>query len=82
MVADEAEAAFGMEMIAVETDDTGRFLTAMLKGVETEGGQSRGIRMMEDAKDAALLTQPVFFKPAQVIQLKIDVLGHGRPRLL
>jgi hypothetical protein len=63
MVADEAYPAFGMEMMAVEADDAGGLLAAMLERMQTEGGQGRGVGMIEDAEDAALLVQPVLLEP-------------------
>ena len=58
-VADEAELALGMEDVAVEGDDAGRFLAAMLQGVQAERRDGGGIRMAEDAEDAAFLAQRV-----------------------
>ena len=75
MVADKAEAAFGMEMVPVEADDAGRFLAAMLKGVQAERRQRRGIGMIDDAKDAARLVQPVLFEPVRLPGQ--NVLCHG-----
>ena len=69
MVADEADAALGMEVVAVEADDAGRFLAAMLEGMQPERGQRRRVGMVEDAEDAALLVQPVLFEPAQIGRL-------------
>ena len=66
MVADQADAALGMEMVAVEADDARRLLAAMLERVQAERGERRGIGMVEDAEDAALLVQPVLFEPAQI----------------
>jgi hypothetical protein len=63
MVAHETDAALGMEMLAVEADDAGSLLAPMLKRMEAKGGQSRGVGMIEDAEDAALLVQPVLFEP-------------------
>ena len=77
MVADQADAAFGMEVVPVEADDAGRFLAAMLERMQTERGQSRGIGMIEDAEDAALLVQPVLFEPVQIGPLRVNVLSHG-----
>ena len=48
---------------AVEADDAGRFLAAMLERMQSERRQRRGIGMVEDAEDAALLVQPVLFEP-------------------
>ena len=58
-VADEAEPALGMEALAVEGDDAGGFLAAMLQGVQAERGDRGGVGMAEDAEDAAFLAQPV-----------------------
>ena len=54
-VADEAEAAFGMEAAAVEGDDAGGFLAAMLEGVQSERGDGGGLGVAEDAEHAAFL---------------------------
>ena len=56
-VADEAELALEMEDAAVEGDDAGRLLAAMLEGVQPERGDGGGIGMVEDAEDAAFLAQ-------------------------
>ena len=66
MVADQADAALGMEVMAIEADDAGRFLAAMLERMQPKGGQCRRIGMVEDAENAALLVQPVLFEPAQI----------------
>ena len=58
VVADEAEAALGMEVVAVVGDDAGGLLAAMLQGVQAERGQRGGI-VAEDAEDPALLAEPV-----------------------
>ncbi len=58
-VADEAEAALGVETLAVEADDAGGFLAAMLERVQAERGDRGGVGMAEDAEHAALLAQPV-----------------------
>ena len=60
MIADQALAALGVEPRAVEGDDAGRLLAAMLKGVQPERDDRRGVRMAEDAEHAAFLVQPVF----------------------
>ena len=36
MIADQAETALGIELLAVERDDAGCFLSAMLQGMQTE----------------------------------------------
>ena len=58
-VADEAELALGVEDAAVEGDDAGGFLAAMLQGVEAERDDRRGVRVAVDAEDAAFLAQGV-----------------------
>ena len=52
-VADQAEAAFGMEALAVEGDDAGGFLAAVLERVQAERGDGGGVGMAEDAEHAA-----------------------------
>ena len=59
MVADQAETALGMEARAVERNDAGRLLAAVLQGVEAEHREGRGVRVTEDAEDAAFLAEPV-----------------------
>ena len=70
-VADEAEPAFGVEAAAVEGDDAGGFLAAMLEGVQAERGDGGGLGMAEDAEHAAFLAQRVAFE----IVLQIDRTG-------
>ena len=48
-----------MEDVAVEGDDAGRLLAAMLEGVEAERRDRRRVRMAVDAEDAAFLAQRV-----------------------
>ena len=69
-VADEAEAAFGVEALAVESDDTGRFLPAMLERMQAKRGDRGCVRMAEDAEDAAFL--------AQRVAVEVEVLIAGR----
>ncbi len=68
-VADEAHPPLGMEALAVEGDDAGRLLAAMLERVQAERGDRGGVGMAEDAEDAALLAQPV--------AVKIEGVGVG-----
>ena len=58
-VADEAEAALGVEAAAVEGDDAGGFLAAMLEGVKAERRDSGGVGVAVDAEDAAFLAERV-----------------------
>ena len=61
-VADEAEPAFGVEAGAVERDDAGGLLAAMLQGVQPERGDGGGVGVAEDAEHAAFLAQRVAFQ--------------------
>ena len=54
-VADEAKPPLGMKPGAVEGDDAGGLLAAMLQGVQPEGGDGGGFRVAENAEHAALL---------------------------
>ncbi len=62
VVADEAETALGVKVLAVEADDARRFLAAMLECMEAESRQRGGVGMAEDAEHAAFLAQPVAVK--------------------
>ena len=63
---------------AVEADDAGGFLAAMLERMQAERGQGRGIGMTEDAEDAALLAQPVLVEPVQIgPSQRRTLLSHG-----
>jgi hypothetical protein len=59
VVADEAHMALLMEALAVEGDDTGRFLPSMLQGVETERRQRRSIVMSQNSENAAFFMQRI-----------------------
>ena len=72
-VADKSEAAFGMEPLAVERDDAGGFLAAMLQRVQAERGDGRGIGVAEDAEHAA------FFPKAVLVEIEQAGFGHLRP---
>ncbi len=54
-VADQAEPAFGMKPVAVERDDAGGLLAAVLQGVQSERGDGGGVGVAEDAEHAAFL---------------------------
>jgi hypothetical protein len=43
--------------------------------MQAERRKRRGVGMIEDAKDAALLVQPVLFEPAEFLGLKM--FRHG-----
>ena len=80
VVADEAHAAFRMEPLAVEGDDAGGFLAAVLEGVQAERGDRGGVGMAEDAEDAAFLAQPVAVKSWQGGGLAASVWVSSRVR--
>jgi hypothetical protein len=52
-VSDETEPTFGMKALAIEGDDAGSFLAAMLKGVKTKCRDGGGFRVTIDAEHAA-----------------------------
>jgi hypothetical protein len=62
MVADQSLAAFGVEARAVEGDDAGGFLSAMLEGVQAERDDRRGVGMAEDAEDPTFLAKAIVFQ--------------------
>src|ERR1700721_2007390 len=57
ILADMAERMMRMEMLAVEADDAGRFLPAMLKRVQPQCRHRRRRFLAEDAKHAAFFAQ-------------------------
>ena len=61
-IADEAEPAFTVKSGAVEGDDTGGLLAAMLQGVQPERGDGGGLGVAENAEHAAFLAQRVAFQ--------------------
>ena len=81
-VADQAEPAFGVEAAAVEGDDAGGFLAAMLERVQAERGDRGGLGVAEDAEHAAFLAQRVAFeiilqidRPGTEIKVEVELLG-------
>ena len=68
-VADQAEAAFGVEALAVERDDAGGFLAAVLERMQAERGNRGGVGMAEDAEYSAFFAEPV--------RVKIEEVGFG-----
>jgi hypothetical protein len=76
MIADQAHAPLGVEVVAIEADDAGCLLAAMLECMQAERGERGRVGVVQDAEDAALLVQPVFLEPAQNGLLR-TVLRHG-----
>ncbi len=58
-VADQAEAALRVEPCAVEGDDAGGLLAAVLQSVQAERGDGGGLGMAEDAEHAAFFAERV-----------------------
>jgi hypothetical protein len=54
-IADQTEPAFTVKSGAVEGDDAGGFLAAVLQGVQSESGDGGGFRVAEDTEHAAFL---------------------------
>ena len=65
-----------MEPLAVEGDDAGGFLAAMLEGVQAERRDRGGVGVAEDAEDAALLAQPVVVEIEAVCAWSFDHVAH------
>src|SRR3546814_2712159 len=55
----QAKVAVSVEVLPVEGDDAGRFLTPVLQGVQAERGQRGGILVAEHAEDPALVVELV-----------------------
>src|SRR5262249_38994930 len=62
VVADEPHPALGMEPPAIEGDDPGRLLAAVLEGVQAERRDRGRVRVPEYAEYAALFAQPIAVK--------------------
>ena len=58
-VADETEATFGVEPFSIEGNNPGSFLAAVLKRVQAERGDRRGVGMAENSEDPAFLAETV-----------------------
>ena len=58
-----------MKALAVERDDAGGFLAAMLERMQAERGNRRGIGMAEDSEYSAFFAEPV--------RVKIEEVGFG-----
>ena len=76
VVADQAHAALGMEPLAVEGDDAGGFLAAVLERVQAERGDRGGVGMAEDAEDAAFFAQPVAVEIEPGVAASFGHLAH------
>ncbi|MCY1500010.1 hypothetical protein D9M68_340470 [compost metagenome] len=74
VVADEAHALFGAELLAVEGDDAGGFLAAMLERMQAERRQRRRVRVPQYAEDAALFVQFIAFE--FIVDFHGSQIGH------
>ena len=70
IVPHRAQAAMGVEFVAVKGDDARRFLAAVLQGVQTQGGHGGGVGYVPDAEHAAFLVEGV------VLVARVSV-AHG-----
>ncbi len=59
IVADQPRSAMRVELAAVIRDDAGRFLAAMLQGMQTERRQRGGVRMAIDPEHAAFFVEMI-----------------------
>jgi hypothetical protein len=59
MIAYKSESALRMKLLAIEGDDAGGFLPAMLKSVKAECCQCGRIGMVEHAEDTAFFVQSI-----------------------
>ena len=59
IIADKAQPAMGVELLAVVGDDTRRLLAAMLERVKAERREGGGVGMAIDAKDATFVAKMV-----------------------
>ena len=75
IVTDQPEPPVGVKAAIVEADNAGRFLTAVLQGVQAQRGDRRRVRHIPDPEDAAFLVQRVF-----VIATEREC--HARPFML
>jgi hypothetical protein len=71
VIADQAKPPFRIEALAIEGDDAGRFLAAMLERMQAERGQCRRIIMPVNPEDTAFLAQRV------AVEIEIES-GIGR----
>ena len=88
VVAHQAEAPLGVEAVAVESNDAGCFLAAVLQGVQAERGDGGSLGVSEDAEDATFLAQAIgvwiegrvdALEPVRLVDcLVVDHLNPGR----
>src|SRR5690606_17167225 len=70
-----AHAAVAVELPAVEGDDAGGLLAAMLQGVQAERRMRGGLRVTDDAEDPAFFLEVVAVLGFK--RVRADCVGHG-----
>jgi hypothetical protein len=76
-VTDQTKAALRVEALAVEGDDAGGFLAAVLECVQAERGYGGGVGMTEYAEYPAFLAQAIGVRIEVVNAGLHEVLRHG-----
>jgi hypothetical protein len=71
IVADEAHAALGVEALAVEGNDAGGLLAAVLERVQAQRRDRGGVRVAKDTEHAAFFAEPIGIRIENV-----EVSGH------
>ena len=66
-IRDETEAAMSIEMLSVETHDSGGFLPPMLQGVQAENRMGRGVVRAENSENSAFLAKFIEFTGSAVV---------------
>ena len=77
IVADQADRPMAVEHRAVEADDAGRLLAAMLQRVQAERGMGRGVVVAEHGEDAAFLLGLVVVADQHGVGLEQGNGPHG-----
>jgi hypothetical protein len=79
VIPNQPHTLFLVELAAIERDDTGRFLAAVLQGMQTQRRQCRGIGVPQNAKHAAFFMQRVAVEieiiVARVVHRALHALG-------
>jgi hypothetical protein len=81
VVADEAHAALGVELLPVVGDDTAGFLSAVLQCMQPERGDGAGFGVAKNTEDPAFLAESIV-AVAQVawalqFHFVVEPLSHG-----
>ena len=61
-ISHQTHVAVGWELLAIEADNSGRFLTTMLQGMQAQCGERGSFIVAEDAENCAFLLQFVIVK--------------------